>query len=359
MFHFEHPYCLLLALLAPPLLWWLLRKRRTALRYPAGDGLDGLPAGRARFARWGGALLYGLSLLLLAVALAGPRWPDLRTRLETEGIALMLVVDVSGSMEEPDFEWDGKPCSRLAAVKRVFHLFVAGGVGESTPDGKDATAFEGRPTDLIGLVTFATRPETTCPLTLSHSVLLHLLKAEEARRVPGESETNLSDAVAVGLHRLQAAGPRRKVLVLLTDGEHNEVSPRSDWTPRQAAQVALSLGVPIYAIDAGGPGARREPSEKPAPAATADGTASPAVIRESAVQTLRELAYITRGRYFQARDTAALLDACRRIDRLERTDIQSFQYRRYHEAYPWLALASFLLYGLALALDMTLWRRLP
>ncbi len=365
MFHFAHPYCLLLALLVPPLLWWLLRKRRTALRHPAGTSLDGLPAGRARFARWGGAVLYGLSLLLLAVALAGPRWPDLRTRLETEGIALMLAVDVSGSMEEPDFEWDGRPCSRLAAVKRVFHLFVAGGAGESTPDGRDAAAFEGRPTDLIGLVTFATRPETTCPLTLSHSVLLRLLKAEEARRVPGESETNLSDAIAVGLHRLQAAGPRRKVLVLLTDGEHNEVSPRSDWTPRQAAQVALSLGVPIYAIDAGGTGARAPSPPTPLPPGErgrgegGDGTASPAVIRESAVQTLQELAHITRGRYFQARDTASLLDACRRIDRLERTDIQSFQYRRYHEAYPWLALASFGLYGLALALDMTLWRRLP
>ena len=85
----------------------------------------------------------------------------------------------------------------------------------------------------------------------------------------------------------------------------------------------------------------------------------PKLVITSAVQTLQELAHITRGRYFQARDTAALLDACRRIDRLERTDIQSFQYRRYHEAYPWLALASFLLYGLALALDMTLWRRLP
>ncbi|HZY85118.1 MAG TPA: VWA domain-containing protein [Gemmataceae bacterium] len=359
MFHFAHPYCLLLALLVPPLLWWLLRKRRTALRHPAADGLDGLPLGRARFARWGGAALYGLSLLLLAAALAGPRWPDLRTRLDTDGIALMLVVDVSGSMEEPDFEWDGKPITRLEAVKRVFHLFVAGGAGEDAPEVKDAAAFEGRPTDLIGLVTFATRPETTCPLTLSHSVLLRLLKAEEARRVPGESETNLSDAITVGLHRLQAAGPRRKVLVLLTDGEHNEVSPRSDWTPRQAAQVAVSLGVPIYAIDAGGLGAGRGPSDKAAPAPTPDGTASPAVIRESAVQTLQELAHITRGRYFQARDTAALLDACRRIDRLERTDIQSFQYRRYHEAYPWLALASFLLYGLALALDMTLWRRLP
>jgi Ca-activated chloride channel family protein len=357
MFHFANPYCLLLALLVPPLLWWLLRKRRTALRHPAGDGLDGLPPGRARFARWGGALLYGLSLLLLAGAVAGPRWPDLRTRLETEGIAMMLVVDVSGSMEEPDFEWEGRPITRLEAVKRVFHLFVLGGAGESTPDGRDAAAFEGRPTDLIGLLTFATRPETTCPLTLSHSALLRLLQAEEARRVPGESETNISDAVAIGLHRLLAAGPRRKVLVLLTDGEHNEVSPRSDWTPTQAAQLAVSLGIPIYAIDAGGPGAPRDPSEKADP--PPDGGASPTVIRESAVQRLQELAHISRGRYFQARDTAALLDACRRIDRLERTDIQSFQYRRYHEAYPWLALAAFLLYGLALALDMTLWRRCP
>ena len=78
-----------------------------ALRYPATGALAGLPAGRGRWARYGGAGLRGLALLLLVVALAGPRWPDRRTRIDTEGIAIQMVVDVSGSMAEPDFDWDG------------------------------------------------------------------------------------------------------------------------------------------------------------------------------------------------------------------------------------------------------------
>src|SRR5262249_39710738 len=155
-------------------------------------------------ARWGGALLRGAALLALALAAAGPRVPDLHTRIDTEGIALMMLVDVSGSMAETDFDWNGQPVSRLQAVKKVFDLFLTG-TAPDTPDGTQlppmTADFRGRATDLVGLVTFATRPETRCPLTLSHSVLLNELKAEEPRRVPGESETNLSDAIAVGLHR--------------------------------------------------------------------------------------------------------------------------------------------------------------
>src|SRR6185437_1225945 len=99
--------------------------------------------------------------------LSGPRWPDLRTRIETEGIAIVMLVDVSGSMAERDFDWRGEPVSRLEAVKKVFHLFVSGGEGtDTTGDGTDVSNFQGRPTDQIGLVTFATRPETACPLTL-------------------------------------------------------------------------------------------------------------------------------------------------------------------------------------------------
>ena len=209
--------------------------------------------------------------MLLAVALAGPRTPDLRTRIEVEGVAVMMLVDVSGSMSTHDFAWQGQPISRLDAVKRVFRLFVAGGAEpDATPDGDDAHLFQGRPTDSIGLVVFATRPKTACPLTLSHSVLLRLLDDEQPRSVPGESETNLSDAVALGLYRLKSAGARRKVLVLLTDGEHNVPDPRSGWTPRQAAQIAASLDVPIYTIDAGGdagapePGVAESPGDSPA-----------------------------------------------------------------------------------------------
>src|SRR5437016_771861 len=95
---FAHPAFLFGCLAVPLLVWWRLRPPRLALRYPDTRLLTGLPPGRGRVARWGGAILRGLVVLLLAVALAGPRWPDLRTRLEAQGIAIVLVVDVSGSM---------------------------------------------------------------------------------------------------------------------------------------------------------------------------------------------------------------------------------------------------------------------
>jgi Ca-activated chloride channel family protein len=356
---FATPGFLWLLLAVPPLLGWWLRRRRNALRHPVVGGLAGLPTGNARLARWGPGVLRALALLLIVLALAGPRWPDLRTRIDTEGIAIVMLVDVSGSMAERDFDWHGEPIGRLDAVKKVFHLFVAGGADtEGEGDGTDLSGFQGRPTDLIGLVTFATRPETACPLTLSHSVLLRLLDVEQPRRIPGESETNLSDAIALGLHRLQSAGPRRKVLVLLSDGEHNVPQPRSGWTPRQAAQVAKGLHVPLYTIDAGGPGASiAEPGSKGA--AELESTASPGETRARAVKTLEELARITHGQYFPARDTRGLLNACRSIDALERTDIRSFQYRRYHEGYSWFALVGFVLLGCALTLERTVWRRVP
>jgi Ca-activated chloride channel family protein len=345
MFTFTNPLYLLLALLIPPLLWWRLRQRPNVLRHPSVHLLAGLPRGRGRAARWGGAGLRGLALLLLVVALAGPRWPDRSTRIATEGIAIVLAVDVSGSMAESDFLWQGVPVRRLDAVKKVFRLFVAGNKEEAGASAE----FPGRPTDLIGLVTFATRPETRCPLTLSHSVPLRLLDAEQARRLTGESETNVSDAVTLGLHRLESAGTRRKVLILLTDGEHNVVDPRSGWTPRQVAQLAASLQIPIYAIDAGAGTVEGEPSL----------SASPVEVRQQATRTLHEMARISGGSYFAARDTEGLLRAYQAIDRMERTEIQSFQYRRYHEGYPWAALGSFALFLLAGVLDRTAWRRLP
>lgn len=345
MLQLSHPEFLFFGLLLPPLLWWWLAQRRVAVRHPTTSRLAGLPAGRSRLAFWGGTGLRVGSLLCLLAALAGPRWPDLRTRITTEGIAIVVVVDVSGSMATPDFDWQGQPLSRLNAVKKVFRLFVEG----STAEGG---TLEGRPTDLIGLVVFGTRPDTVCPLTLSHSALLRLLDEQQPRTIPGESETNISDAIAVGLDRLKQSevGPRRKILILLSDGEHNVNPPPSGWTPRQAAQIAASQGVPIYTIDAAGSGLS---------APEAGATLSPAEVRAGAQRTLQSVAEISRGRYFKANDTAALVEVVRQIDRQERSAIESNQFRRYHEAYPWLGLASFVLFVLALALEMTIWRRIP
>jgi len=338
---FANPSCLLLLLGVPLLIWWWLRRRGSALRFPSVGILQGLPHGRGRVARWGGAIMRAAALVALALAVAGPRWPDLHSRVETEGIAIALVVDVSGSMAEPDYTWQGSKISRLDAVKRAFGLFIAGG------DGPDGAHLDGRPDDLMGLVLFSTRPETACPLTLSHSVLLRVLDAEQPKSIPTESETNIGDAIAWSLHTLESAGSRRKVIILLSDGEHNVPPPA--LKPRQAAQLAANLHIPIYAIDAGGEPKAPDEEEKPAAATE----------RESGKESLHAVAALTRGKYFVARDSQALLSVWGEIDRLERQEIQSFQYRRYYDVYMWLGLSALCLFVGVQLLEMTFWQRIP
>lgn len=342
MLTFTQPWFCLLAPLVALLVWCWLRQRRGALRYPYLRLIEGLPLGRSRLVRWGGAGLRAAALLLLILALAGPRWPDLRTRIAAEGIAIGMLVDVSGSMAERDVDWADERLSRLEAVKRAFRLFVSGGEG---PGGQ---RLEGRPNDLVGLVTFAARPETPCPLTLSHSVLLQMLEAEQPRSIPTESQTNIGDAVAWGLHGVQSAAARRKVLILLSDGEHNVPPPA--LKPRQAAQLAANLRVPIYAIATGSEARSQEAPEGDRPAGSD---------RAAGEKTLQAVARLTGGRYFRAHDTVTLLAVCREIDRLERQEIPSFQYRRYHEAYSWLGLAALGLVVIVHLLEMTLWQRVP
>jgi len=278
-------------------------------------------------------------LALLALAMAGPRWPDAGSRIPAEGVAIAMVVDVSGSMAEMDFTWQGEKISRLDAVKKVFRLFVEGGPG---PAGEQ---LEGRPNDLISLVTFGTRPESVCPLTLNHAVLLRLLNEEQPRGAL-EGQTNIGDAIAWGLFRLRSAGPRRQVMILLTDGEHNVPPPA--LKPRQAAQLAGNLGVPIYVIDAG--------SDEPAAAETGVKETS-AADRMNARKALQDIAKITGGMAFEAHDGKALWDACARIDELEKQRIESFQYRRYYEMYAWFGLAALVCWLMLFVLETTVWRK--
>lgn len=336
---FAHPAVLLLLLLVPPLLWLWRRRGRTALLFSDIGLLVGLPRGRSRRAFWSGLLLRGLGLACLVVALAGPRWPDAGTRLPTEGIAIAMVVDVSASMSEPDFAWQNQLMTRLDGVKQVFRLFVAGG------EGPDGAKLEARPNDLLSLVVFATRPETACPLTLDHAALLKILDAEQPRRLATEATTNPGDALSWALIALSKAPTRRKVLVFLTDGESNVPPPA--LTPRQAAQLAGNLGIPIYAIGAGPEFAKAQHEGKDVKSVGA------------ARKSLQEIAHISGGRFFLAADGTALAEACGQIDQLERTRITSFQYRRYHEGFVVFALFGLLAWLTALGLESTRWRRVP
>lgn len=343
MLSFANPAFLWLAPLAVLVAaWWPLR-RRPGLRYSRFVLLDGLPRGRARWVPWAGAILRGLAGLLLVIACAGPRRPDLQTRLPVEGIAIVMTLDVSGSMAAVDVPWPGasEPISRLEAAKRSFRLFIAGG---SAPDG---AKFESRPTDQVGLVTFAAVPQTPCPLTLNHSVLLRILDEQKPQEGLAAG-TNIGDAIAEATGRLEAAGSRPKVLILLSDGEHNVFrdGPNAALMPRQAAQLPANLGIKIYTIDAAG---------DPSPTATPEEREQ----RLEGRKILQAIAAMTEGKSFAATSGAELLEAYREIDRLEKREVISYYYRRYFEYYPWFAGAAAALLLLAHVLDRSLWRRLP
>src|SRR5262249_31741981 len=143
-----------------------IRSSRGAWKYLDHRLLPPTSGVRARLAWWGGLSLRTGALLLTTLALCGPRWADEGSRIPTEGISIAMILDVSRSMGEEDLVWQGGTISRLSGVQQLFRLFVAGGAG---PDGVE---LKGRPSDLIALVTFATHPETACPLTLEHSALL-------------------------------------------------------------------------------------------------------------------------------------------------------------------------------------------
>jgi Ca-activated chloride channel family protein len=340
--YFANPWLLFVLPLVPYVVWRWLQRPRPALRFSDTGLVAQLPRGRSRRAHRLGILCRATALTCLVLGIAGLRWPDRGSRIPTEGIAIVMVVDVSGSMAELDFEWSAaERISRLEAVKRAFRLFVSGG------DGPDGQRLNGRPSDLIGLVPFAARPTLDeCPLTLSHSVLLHLVDKMRPEHIPGEAETNISDAIILGLKHLSSEPNPRKVMVLLTDGEHNRPDPASETSPWQAAQLAANLNVPIYAIDAG-------PRESPDPAD------KDAAARKAGIRSLKEVAAMTKGEYFEARDTRALLAVYRKIDAMERQRFESYQYRRYYEAFPWLGVAALGLWLTVTVLELTSWRRLP
>jgi Ca-activated chloride channel family protein len=331
--HFTHPWALLLVVLVPLAAWRFARGSRGAWLFSDQRLLPSVLSWRARSASWGGLWLRVLGLVLTIVALAGPRWADPQ-RIETEGIAIAMVVDVSVSMDKKDFTWQGTERSRLLGVKTVFRLFVEGG------KGPDDVELKGRKSDLIALVTFATHPETACPLTLEHAPLLAILDAQEPRIGATEGTTNTGDAIVWALHVLQQAPTKRKVIVFLTDGESNV---KDKLTPRQAAQLAANLNVPIYAIDAS-----PTPMDEAQEAAARDARAM-----------MQTLARMTDGDYFRAQDGRGLLRAYESIDQMERDRIPSFQYRRFHEGYLWFALAALGTWFMLVILEATLWRRVP
>lgn len=341
MLRFTNPELLLLLPLAGLFLIWWARRKRPGLRYSDVSLVDGLPRGRARFAKGLSITWRALSLFAILFAAAGPSVPDLKTRLSAEGVTVVVALDISGSMGEEDFTWmaNEKPISRLVTAKRALRLFAVGG------DGLDGKRFLGRPVDSLGLVSFAAWPDASCPLTLNHSVFLAVLDSLSPKVGP-DAGTNIGDAIAESLIRLEGAGASRKVLILVSDGEHNIALDRADppLKPRQAAQLAVDLKIPIYSIDCGGEGT---------------GDAESLARRADGRTVLKTVAEMTDGKSFIANDGEQLRAACLEIDRLERKPVESFSYRREWDLSPWFVVVGLIALVVGLLFEKVFWRAIP
>lgn len=285
------------------------------------------------------AALRGVALALLLGALARPQTPDAQVRSQSDGIAIQLVVDTSHSMRQRDFDLGSQSVTRLEAAKHAIRRFVAGGDG-----------LKGRPSDKVGLMTFARYPEVICPLTLDHKALLEALERVELSPPVG---TNIGDALAWALDRLRADPTRQKVMILLSDGSHNVPA---GLAPRQAVQLAADLGVKVYTIGALGNQGTRPLSLAEQIRATQGRAPAGDSVDEA---TLESIASLTGGQYFRATDRDGLTRIYQEIDRLETTQHERSLHLAYREWFLVLLLPALSLLLLEQGLAATRLLRIP
>ncbi len=331
---FRAPLFLLLAVLAPGVGWWA-SKLPASLTYSSLGIVEHAPVSlRNRLAAIP-ALALALAVVALAIALAGPRTGDASSRLKTEGISIVMVVDRSGSMQARDFVAGDTSTSRLDAVKEVFRDFVA------RPRRDD---------DLVGLVSFARYADGLSPLTFDRGNLLSILGDVEIVRDRNEDGTAVGQGLALAVERLRAQETPSKVVILLTDGVNNA----GEIDPIQAAELAARFGIRVYTIGAGTTG------YAPVPVTLPDGrTVLQRALVEMDEATLRKVAEQTGGRYFHAADAEALERVIDEIDQLERGEIDEVRYIEYEPHYALFVLVALGLMGGGALLQATLLRRLP
>lgn len=381
---FAHPIAfLLLPVAILPLLSML--RRRSGVGFASSSLVAALPRTLRQRAMPLKPLMLAVALALMVVALARPQQLTGRSRLSTEGIALQLVIDRSSSMNEP-MVYAGQRMSRFEVVQHVLGRFVLGegwrarvegdrpaGDAATTPQDDPGQALQGRPHDLVGLITFARYAQTVCPLVRDHQTLVELALRSKTVDMKALDGTAIGDGVALASARLRAAEQellarrersggagsgaqdsdgmaadpatadpsqsqrgsidgngftiKSKAIVLLTDGAANAGSVE----PIAAAEQAAAWGIRIYAIGIGSPYAI---------ISTPMGEQRVRIPGSMDEDTLKEMARITGGQYWLASDAQALADAYAQIDQLERTKIETLEASDAHERFgPFVAAA--------------------
>lgn len=358
--HFQNPHAFWLLLGLPALVahyLWRARRRPHTIRFP------GVFLAKRAGSRWTVYLRHLLPILrwsalaLLVVALARPQGRSELERVSTEGVDIMLVMDVSGSMDQLDMigmkelailrsssaekayrTGSYRNYTRLGFSKKVLEEFVAK-----------------RRDDRLGLTIFASSAYTQCPLTLDGGVLSDLLRMVNDSTLDGRA-TAIGDGLMNALVRLKESKAKSRVVVLLTDGKDNA----SEFPPRRAAEAAKALGVKVYTVGVGKrSGDALAFTQNPFTGSIAWGSRPMSAEEGVDESALQEIADMTGGRFFKAEDQDELAEIYATIDQLEKTEMQSYSYAKYTELfYPWL-LAGALLLLLELLLAHTRLVRIP
>lgn len=327
------------------------RRGQATLTFSSTTLLEGLqPSLRQRLA-FLPSLLRMLAMTALIVALARPQEGRERVHDFSKGVAIMMVIDRSGSMGG-EMVFEGKRSTKLEVVKHVFEEFVLGKRG----------GLPGRPHDLIGMVAFARYPETLVPLTLAHGAFKEFLKRLTVVTRREEDGTAIGDAIALAAARLKTAEEalrsqgstlkdteiKSKVMILLTDGQHNA----GKRTPLEATQLAKEWGIKIHAIGIGGEEG----------ILTIQTPFGPRMIRTGEgvdKASLKAIAETTGGIFRVAEDADALRAIYAEIDAMEKSEVESVRYRDYRELFqPWV-LAAIVLLLAEVWLNATYLRRIP
>jgi Ca-activated chloride channel family protein len=259
-------------------------------------------------------------------ALARPQTGADRVEVKSEGIDIVLAIDVSGSMRAEDF----RPDNRLTVAKRVAQEFVAGRAG-----------------DRIGLVVFAGGAYTQCPLTLDYGVLTDLLEEVSFGHPDG---TAVGMALATAVNRLRRAQGESRVVILLTDGQNNA----GEVDPVTAAEAARALGIRVYTIGAGTDGLAQVPVDDPV-----FGRRYVQIEAHLDEETLQEIADLTGGKYYRATSAEALERIYQEIDALEKTEVETYEYVQYNEQGPLLALVACAVLAFGLFAGEAIENRIP
>jgi Ca-activated chloride channel family protein len=332
---FKDPWLLLLLLLWIPMVWVYIRRERRfrpAIRFSNLAALKTAPASFFVRARHFLLVLRCAGFGLLVVALARPQQGHTDQEVSTEGVDIMLVLDISESMRALDFQ----PDNRLEVAKKTIRDFI-----------------HKRSSDRIGLVVFAARSFTKCPLTLDYNVLDRFI--EDVTFTDFSYQTAIGTAIATAANRLRESTAKSKVIILLTDGSNNA----GDIPPLTAAKAAAELGMKIYTIGVGKEGKVPMPVKVQNPFSGKITEQVQLVDSDLDEKTLQEIARISGGTFFRAQSAEKLADIYSQIDKMEKTEIKTTIYTSFEEKfYLWLW-AGFILLMLELILLNTRFRRIP